>query len=422
MRRAHHIALLAAGALAPAWLLVNVPPSATPRIAATPAAVTVSANGEYLIQFASLAAQRSEATQRLDVEEVELTPIAVNLPISLATLTPEEAAAVANTQGVVAVSPNSEFHSTITQPSPPWGLDRSDQTDLPLDQSFTYSDSGGAGTTIYIIDSGINAAHVEFAGRQLPGFVDPLLSGGINDCYGHGTHVAGIAGGTTYGIAKLATLVPVRVLNCAGGALAASVVNGIDWVIGQHTSGRAVANLSLGSDHGNVVVDNAVEALVADGVAVAVAAGNGDNSNNGVNACNSSPARSPSVLTVGATTSQDVRSRFSNFGSCVDLFAPGSNILSAWNDTPTATKTVSGTSMAAPHVAGALAVLWSDNPGMTATQVQQLLMTQATPDRLTNVGASSPNLLLRVSPSFQAFNSPPQADVLADRCTFSPVC
>ncbi len=416
MRRAHHLPLLALAALAPAWLLVNAGPSATPRIAAMRVAGEVSANGEYLIQFAPRAAQRSVATQRLDAEGIQLTTIAANLPISLATLTPEEAATVANTPGVVAISPNSEFRATSTQPIPPWGLDRSDQTDLPLDQRFTYDDSAGAGTTIYIIDSGINAAHVEFAGRLLPGFVDPALSGGTDDCYGHGTHVAGTAGGTTYGIAKLATLVPVRVLNCFGDGSASTVVPGIDWVISDHTSGRAVANMSFGGP-GNSVVDDAVKALIADGVAVTIAAGN-----DGQDACNVTPARVPDALTVGATTAQDSRSAFSNVGSCLDLFAPGSNVLSAWKDSATATNTVSGTSMAAPHVAGALAVLWADNPGLTAAQVQQMLLVQATPNRLSNVGASSPNLLLHLSPPLRTVSGPAEAGAPAERCAMSLVC
>ncbi len=421
MRRAHHVALLAIAALAPTWLLLDAAPSATPRTVAAPMAVMVSANGEYLIQFAPRAAQRSFAAQHLDAAGIVLTPIAVNLPISLATLTPEEAAIVANTAGVVAVSPNSEFRATNTQPTPPWGLDRSDQTDLPLDQSFTYSSTAGAGTTIYMIDSGINAAHVEFAGRLLPG-IDEVGDGqGTNDCEGHGTHVAGIAGGTTYGIAKLATLIPVRVLDCMGAGTASGVVNGIDWVISHHTGGRAVGNLSLGGPQ-NPVVDNAVEALIADGVAVAVAAGNGDTSGNGLDACNSSPARSPSVLTVGATTDQDTRSTYSNFGPCVDLFAPGSGILSAGITTTTATATKSGTSMATPHVAGALAVLWTDNPLLTATQVQQLLVAQASPNRLSNIGASSPNLLLHLLTSFLTLSGPTEAGAPADRCTYSPAC
>ncbi len=354
----------------------------------------------------------------MDAAGIELTRIAVNLPISLATLTPEEAAAVANTPGVVAVSPNSEFRATSTQPSPPsWGLDRSDQTDLPLDQSYSYSTAAGAGTTIYIIDSGINAAHVEFTGRLLPGVVDPSLSGGIGDCFGHGTHVAGTAAGTTVGVAKLATIVPVRVLDCLGNGTASAVIRGIDWVITNHTGGRAVANLSLGGI-GNDAVDRAIEALINDGVAVAVAAGNG----NGQDACNNTPARVDGALTVGATTDQDARSTFSDVGSCLDLFAPGSSIVSAWFGSPTITKAVSGTSMASPHVAGALAVLWTDNPGLTATQVQQLLVATATPGRLTNIGNNSPNLLLYLEPPLAAIASSADGGAPAERCAFSPAC
>lgn len=419
MRRSQHVTLLALAAAASAWLTLGAVPSAAPRVAAVEAAaVPVSANGEYLIQFAPRAALRSQATQRMDAAGIELTRIAVNLPISLATLTPEEAAAVANTPGVVAVSPNSEFRATSTQPSPPsWGLDRSDQTDLPLDQSYSYSTAAGAGTTIYIIDSGINAAHVEFTGRLLPGVVDPSLSGGIGDCFGHGTHVAGTAAGTTVGVAKLATIVPVRVLDCLGNGTASAVIRGIDWVITNHTGGRAVANLSLGGI-GNDAVDRAIEALINDGVAVAVAAGNG----NGQDACNNTPARVDGALTVGATTDQDARSTFSDVGSCLDLFAPGSSIVSAWFGSPTITKAVSGTSMASPHVAGALAVLWTDNPGLTATQVQQLLVATATPGRLTNIGNNSPNLLLYLEPPLAAIASSADGGAPAERCAFSPAC
>lgn len=422
MRRSQHVTLLALAAAASAWLTLGAVPSAAPRVAAVEAAaIPVSANGEYLIQFAPRAALRSQATQRMDAAGIELTRIAVNLPISLATLTPEEAAAVANTPGVVAVSPNSEFRATSTQPSPPsWGLDRSDQTDLPLDQSYSYSTAAGAGTTIYIIDSGINAAHAEFTGRLLSG-VDEVGDGnGTNDCDGHGTHVAGTAGGTTYGIAKLATLVPVRVLDCAGGGSAFSVINGIDWVIENHVSGRAVANMSLGGP-GNTVVDNAVAALVADGVAIAVAAGNGVN-HIGVDACTTTPARLPDVLTVGATNTQDFRTGFSNFGTCVDLFAPGLNILSAWIGSPTASTFESGTSMASPHVAGALAVLWTDHPGLTAMGVQQLLVATATPDRLANIGTGSPNRLLYLAPPLATIAGPADGAATAERCNFSPAC
>jgi len=417
MRRSHHVALLALAALAPAWFTFSAGPTTVPRIASASAPFAVSANGEYLIQFTPRAAQRSLATTQLRREGVSLDSVAPSLFISLATMTAEEAAATAATPGVVAVDPNDELYAAAIQPNPPWGLDRSDQTDLPLDGSLTYSDSAGADTTMYIIDSGINSAHTEFAGRLAPGYADLQDGRGTNDCFGHGTHVAGIAAGTTYGFAKLATVVPVRVLDCFGDTSLAGLIRGINWVINDHVSGRAVANLSIGGPVVYQTIDNAIAALVADGVAVAVAAGN-----KGANACNSSPARAAAALTVGATTDQDARSGFSNIGPCVDIFAPGSNITSAWFRSATDIGLSSGTSMAAPHVAGALAVLWSDNPGLTAAEVQQLLVAQATPNRLSNVGTGSPNLLLHLSLPLRSVSGGGAALSPAQRCAITQTC
>ena len=418
MRRAHHVALLALAALAAATFALVAAPNPSPRIAAAPVPFAVSPNGEYLIQFSTRAAQRSQATERLRGKGVSLEAVAPRLFVSLATMTPEEAALAATEPGVVAIDPNAQLFATATQPSPPWGLDRSDQTDLPLDQSFTYSDTAGAGTTVFIIDSGINSTHADFAGRLGAGYDDVQDGNGTSDCYGHGTHVAGIAAGTTYGFAKLATIVPVRVLKCDGKTSLASVLRGINWVIDNHISGRAVATMSIAGDAGYTTLDNAIEALVADGVAVAVAAGN----DNGASACNTSPARSPAALTVGATTDQDAKSSFSNIGPCLELFAPGSNIISAWTGSPTATNTHSGTSMAAPHVAGALAVLWTDHPTLNAEQAQALLLATTIPNRLTGIGAGSPNLLLHITPAMVTLQGPADASWPADRCSASPAC
>lgn len=406
-------------AMAAGWLGVAAGGSSAPRIVSADVPVSVSANNEYVIQFSSRSAQRAQATDQLESTGVELEPLAPKLFISLATMTPEEAQAAASAPGVVAVDPNDQISAAATQPNPPWGLDRTDQTDLPLDSSVTYSDSAGAGTTIYILDSGINAAHTEFTGRLAPGanFMVTPSDANTNDCYGHGTHVAGTAAGTTYGLAKLATIVPVRVLDCGGNGSLETVLGGINWVINNHVSGRAVANLSLGGDAAFPTLDNAIAALVADGVAVAVAAGNLS-----TDACNASPARAPAALTVGASTAQDVRAYFSDFGPCVDLFAPGSNVVSAWINSPNATKFESGTSMAAPHVAGALAVLWTDNPSLTATQVEAVLVATATPGRLSQVGGGSPNLLLHLGPPLNTIKAAATGIVPADRCAFSSDC
>lgn len=418
MRRLHHLALLATVALAPTWLAVGAGEAPAPRIASARAPFGVSANGEYLIQFTSRAAQRSLATAHLRTEGVTLEPVAPSLFISLAEMTPEEAQATAALPGVVGVDPNDTLHATDTQPTPPWGLDRSDQADLPLDNSFTFPASAGSGTTIYVIDSGINAAHTEFAGRLAPGYDGVQDGWGTDDCFGHGTHVAGIAAGTTYGFAKAATIVPVRVLDCSGQASLADVIGGIDWVIEHHSSGRAVANMSIGGDTVYLTLDNAIDRLIADGVAVAVAAGN----DSGADACMLSPARAPAALTVGATTILDSRSSFSNIGSCVDLFAPGSNIVSAWKGTPTASSVKSGTSMATPLVAGALAVLWTQHPTLSALQVQSLLLASATRGRLTDVGTGSPNLLLFLSPPLLTVVGTAGQTLPAQRCSVDPAC
>jgi len=410
--------MLASAALAPAWLAIGAGEAPAPRIASARARVHVSAEGEYLIQFSSRAAQRSLATAHLRSEGVALEPVAPSLFISLAEMTPGEAEAAAALPGVVGVDPNDVLHATDTQPAPPWGLDRSDQADLPLDNGFTYPASAGSGTTIYVIDSGINAAHTEFAGRVTPGYDGVQDGWGTDDCFGHGTHVAGTAAGTTYGFAKAATIVPVRVLDCGGLASLDGVIRGIDWVVANHVSGRAVANLSIGGDTGYPTLDHAINGLIADGVAVAVAAGNGS----GADACTLSPARAPAALTVGATTELDARSSFSNIGSCIDLFAPGSNIRSAWIGTPTATSVKSGTSMATPLVAGALAVLWTQHPTLSALQVQSLLVTSATRNRLTGVGTGSPNLLLYLSPPLSTVLSAAGRTLPAQRCSVDPGC
>jgi subtilisin family serine protease len=267
-----------------------------------------------------------------------------------------------------------------------WGLDRIDQADLPLDTQYHFTGSG-AGVNAFIIDTGIRSDHVEFTGRLKPGFTAIADGNGTNDCKGHGTHVAGTVGGSTWGVAKGASLIPVRVLDCAGSGAWSGVIAGIDWVANS-TLRPAVANMSLGGAV-STSVDAAVAGAVAKGVTVVVAAGN-----NGADACNYSPAREPSAITVGATTSLDGRTSYSNFGRCVDLFAPGHNVTSAWNTSPTASNTIGGTSMASPHVAGVAALALAANPAASPADVASFITSTATPNRIRNPDASSPNLLL----------------------------
>ncbi|MFG2061188.1 S8 family peptidase [Micromonospora sp. NPDC048871] len=272
-------------------------------------------------------------------------------------------------------------------PTPSWGLDRVDQRALPLNNSFTYPNDG-TGVTAYIIDTGIRFSHSDFGGRAVTGF-DAIDGGSADDGNGHGTHVAGTVGGTAYGVAKGVTLVGVRVLDNSGGGTYAQVIAGIDWVTADHQPGEpAVANMSLGGGYDQATND-AVNRSIADGVVYSIAAGNSS-----ANACNYSPASTPAAITVGATTNTDARASYSNFGTCLDIFAPGSSITSAWIGSDTATNTINGTSMAAPHVAGAAALALAANPGYTPQQIRDLLVNDATNNVVTNPGTGSPNKLL----------------------------
>jgi serine protease len=273
-----------------------------------------------------------------------------------------------------------------TQTGATWGIDRVDQRNLPLDGSYTYN-TNAAGVHAYIIDTGVLLAHSQFSGRMGNGF-DAVTSGGnANDCNGHGTHVAGTVGGSTYGVAKGVTIHPVRVLGCTGSGTNSGVIAGMDWVANNHVK-PAVANMSLGGG-ASQATDDAVQRMVAAGVTVVVAAGN-DNGD----ACTKSPARAPNAITVGSTTNTDARSSFSNFGTCVDIFGPGSSITSAWYTSTTATNTISGTSMASPHVAGVAALYLAGNTTATPAQVTTAIINASTPNKVTSPGTGSPNRLL----------------------------
>ncbi len=276
--------------------------------------------------------------------------------------------------------------ASATQNNATWGLDRIDQRDLPLSTTYTYNTTA-SNVRAYIIDTGIRASHNEFSGRMLSGYTAISDGRGTDDCNGHGTHVAGTVGGTTYGVAKGVRLVPVRVLDCQGSGTNSGVIAGVDWVTQNHVK-PAVANMSLGGGASSAL-DSAVNNSINAGVTYVVAAGN-DNQN----ACNYSPARVANAITVGSTTSSDARSSFSNFGSCLDIFAPGSSITSAWHTSNTATNTISGTSMASPHVAGVAALYLADNANATPSQVASAIVNAATLNKVTSAGSGSPNRLL----------------------------
>ncbi len=273
-----------------------------------------------------------------------------------------------------------------TQSPATWGLDRIDQRALPLNNTYTYT-STGSGVTAYIIDTGIWVTHNDFGGRASVGY-DAVKDGrnGI-DCNGHGTHVAGTVGGATYGVAKGVSLVAVRVLNCSGSGTTSGVIAGVNWVTSNHKS-PAVANMSLGGST-STSLDTAVANSINSGVTYAIAAGNSNR-----DACRYSPARVTAALTVGATTSSDSRTSYSNYGSCLDLFAPGSSITSDWYNSNSATNTISGTSMATPHVTGVAALYLQAHSGATPATVAGAIKSAATTGVVKSAGRNSPNLLL----------------------------
>jgi serine protease len=278
------------------------------------------------------------------------------------------------------------FSVGATQNNATWGLDRIDQANLPLNNTYVY-DQNGTGVRAYVVDTGVRTSHTQFGGRASSGFTAINDGNGTNDCNGHGTHVAGTVGSSTYGVAKNVNIVAVRVLDCAGSGSNSGVLAGIDWVKANHIK-PAVANMSLGGGT-STALDNAVNATVAAGVTMVVAAGNDNN-----NACNYSPARAANAITVGSTSSNDGRSSFSNYGNCLDIYAPGSSITSTWSTGNSAINTISGTSMAAPHVAGVAALYLDDNPNASPAQVQSAIESAAIANKVSDAKTGSPNLLL----------------------------
>jgi subtilisin family serine protease len=305
-----------------------------------------------------------------------------------ATLTDDEFVKLRNDERVKYIEPDAIMTIFSSQSNATWGIDRVDQRDLPLNQTYTW-DATGQGVRAYIIDTGIRYDHVEFSGRATFGF--DAFGGNGNDGNGHGTHVAGTVGGNLYGVAKNAQLVAVRVLDNSGSGSTSGVIAGMDWVAVNAVK-PAVANMSLGGG-ASTATDDAVARMFDAGIPVVVAAGNGNFRGREQDACNYSPARAPKAYTVGATTTSDAKASYSNYGNCVNIFAPGSGITSAWHTSSTNTNTISGTSMASPHVAGAAALYLQNNPGATPQQVYDFISANSTKNKVTNSKTTNNHLL-----------------------------
>lgn len=315
-------------------------------------------------------------------------------------LSSDEAADLADNPKVAYIERDQKVHINVqSQSNATWGLDRLDQSQLPLNKIYNYPDSAGRNVNVYVIDTGIRTSHSQFEGRAVSGhdFVDDDAD--ATDCNGHGTHVAGTIGSRSYGVAKNAKLFAVRVLDCDGSGTISGVIAGVEWVTTHHAK-PAVANMSLGGGVSQAL-DDAIKASIRAGVTYAVAAGN-DNED----ACNSSPSRVAEAITVGSTTSSDSRSDFSNYGSCVTLFGPGSDITSTWSTSDSSTNKISGTSMATPHVAGVAALYLSENPTSTPAQVKAALAAGSSQGRVSDA-KGSPNKLISTAFLMGAPQPPP---------------
>lgn len=396
-KRLRFAALTGAAALALTGTLTALPAQAAPAEGTVLAAGSPTAvEDSYLVTLEKGAGLKAASGAGKDLVEEYGGTVRRTFGSALngysATLSATEARRLAADPAVASVEQDQRVRlADTTQSNAPWGLDRIDQTSLPLSGTYTYPDSAGEGVTAYVIDTGVRVTHQEISDRASYGYDAVDGDTTASDGNGHGTHVATTIAGTTYGVAKKAEVVAVRVLDNNGSGTTAGVIAGIDWVTANH-SGPSVANLSLGGG-ASTTLDNAVRASIASGVTYAVAAGN-----SAANASSYSPARVTEALTVGATTNTDARASYSNYGAVLDLFAPGSSITAGWNTGDTATNTISGTSMATPHVAGAAAVYLAGHSSATPAQVSTALVDGATADKVTGPGTGSPNRLLKLVP------------------------
>ncbi len=397
--RSKNIRVAAVTTLATAALLgglTALPAQAAPAEGKVLAAGSPTAvKGSYIVTLKKTAGLKAASSAGKDLVEEYGGSVKRTFKSALngysAELSATEAKRLAADPAVASVEQDQVFTVDATQTSAPWGLDRSDQASLPLSGTYTYPDSAGSGVTAYVIDTGVRISHAQFGGRAFNGYDAVSNDNVAQDGNGHGTHVASTIAGSTYGIAKQAKIVAVRVLNNAGSGTTAGVVAGIDWVTANH-SGPSVANMSLGGGS-STAIDTAVRNSISSGVTYAVAAGNSS-----ANASSYSPARVTEAITVGATTNTDARASYSNYGSVLDIFAPGSSITAGWYTSDTATNTISGTSMATPHVAGAAAVYLAGHPSATPAQVASALTAGAVTGKVTSPGTGSPNRLLQIVP------------------------